>query len=93
MINFTYLELIEISDAISAALDLALAKGDPEGHEKRYGMLTVLHEAQTKILPVALNFHINDTEWGPARARQIAALRIAQGLPETPSDAERMGWG
>lgn len=53
MINFTSLELIEISDAISAALDRALAGGDPEGHEKRYGMLTVLHEAQSKILPVA----------------------------------------
>jgi hypothetical protein len=92
MIDFTHLELVEISDAISAALDLALAQGDPEGYEKRYGMLTVLHEAQTKILPVVFNFRVEDTPWGPARARQIAALRVAQGLPETPSAAERTGW-
>lgn len=92
MIDFTHLELIEISDAISAALDLALAKGDPNGHEKRCGMLTVLHEVQTKIMPVAFNFRIEDTDWGPARARQIAALRVAQGLSETPSDTERTGW-
>jgi|GEM_PF-6862660 len=92
MINFTSLELIEISDAISAALDRALAGGNPEGHEKRYGMLTVLHEAQSKILPVAFNFRIDETPWGPARARQIAALRVAQSLPETPSATERTGW-
>lgn len=92
MIDFTRLELIEISDAISAALDRALAEGDPEGHEKRYGMLTLLHEAQAKILPVAFNFRIDDTDWGPERAQQIAALRVAQGLPETPSAAERTGW-
>lgn len=92
MIDFTRLELIEISDTISAALNRALAEGDPEGHEKRYGTLTLLHEAQAKILPAAFGFTIDDTPWGPERSTRIAALRVAQGLPETPSAAERSGW-
>ena len=92
MIEFTRLELIEISDSISSTLSQYLAAGDPERHEKRYGTLTLLHEAQTKILPAAVGFTIEDTPWGPARAQQIAELRVGMGLPETPTAAERNGW-
>lgn len=91
-IGFSRSELIEISDAISSVLDLALCKGDPDGHEKRYGTLTLLHEAQAKILPVAFSFTINNTVWGPARSQQIADLRVAQGLPAAPTNSERAGW-
>lgn len=92
MIEFTRLELIEISDSISATLDRYLAAGDPERHEKKYGTLTLLHEAQTKILPAAFGFTIDDTHWGPARVQQIAELRIEIGLPVTPTAAERRSW-
>lgn len=92
MIEFTKLELIEISDSISATLDRYLAAGDTERHERRYGTLTLLHEAQAKILPDAFGFTIKDTPWGPARAQQIAELRVGMGLPETPTAAERNGW-
>ncbi len=91
-IEFTRLELLEISDAISATLGQYLAAGDTERHEKRYGTLTLLHEAQAKILPAAIGFTIDDTPWGPARAQQIAKLRVGMGLPETPTTAERSGW-
>lgn len=91
-IGFSRAELIEISDSISAALGLALSTGDPERHEKRYGTLTLLHEAQAKILPVAFSFTINDTPWGPARSQQIADLRVAQGLSAAPTNSERAGW-
>ena len=48
MIEFSKCELTEISDAISATLDKALAAGDPEHHETQYGTLTLLHEALRK---------------------------------------------
>lgn len=92
MIDLTHQELMEVSDAITDVLNRSLAAGDPEGHEKRYGTLTLLHEAQAKIMPVAFNFRIEDTDWGPARAREIAELRVRQGLPEIPTAAERSGW-
>lgn len=92
MIEFTRLELMEISDSISATLDRYLAAGDTERHEKQYGTLTLLHEAQAKILPAAFGFTIDDTPWGPARAQQIAELRVEMGLPEAPTAAERSGW-
>ena len=92
MIEFTRLELIEISDSISATLGQYLAAGDTERHEKRYGTLTLLHEAQAKILPTAFGFTIDDTPWGPARAQQIAQLRVEMGLPVIPTAAERSGW-
>jgi hypothetical protein len=91
-IEFTKSELIEISDAISATLDRYLADGDTERHEKQYGTLTLLHEAQAKIMPVAFRFTLDDTDWGPARAQRIAELRVEMGLPETPTEAERSGW-
>lgn len=84
MIEFTKLELIEIS----ATLGQYLAGGDTERHEKQYGTLTLLHEAQAKILPAAFGFTIDDTPWGSARAQQIAELRVEMGLPETPTTAE-----
>lgn len=80
MIDFTQNELIEISDAISATLDRYLADGDPENHEKKYGTLTLLHKAQAKILPAAFGFSIDDTPWGPARAKQIKDLRAAKNI-------------
>lgn len=91
-IDLTRNELIEISDAISATLDRYLSAGDHEQHEKKYGTLTLLHEAQGKILPVAFSFTLADTAWGPARAQQIAKLRVGMGLPEHPTSAERSGW-
>ncbi|MDT3708143.1 MAG: hypothetical protein ROZ09_15075 [Thiobacillus sp.] len=92
LIEFTKSELIEISDAISATLDRYLSAGDTERHEKQYGTLTLLHEAQAKILPVAFSFTLADTAWGPERAQRIADLRIEMGLPATPTEAERSGW-
>lgn len=59
---------------------------------EKYGTLTLLHEAQAKILPVAFSFTINDTTWGPARSQQIADLRVAQGLSAAPTNSERAGW-
>lgn len=90
--NLTRNELIEISDAISATLDRYLADGDTERHEKQYGTLTLLHEAQGKILPDALGFSLEDTAWGPQRAKKISDLRIKMGLPQVPTAAERSGW-
>lgn len=92
MIDFSRGELTEISDAISATLDRALAAGDPEHHETQYGTLTLLHEAQTKIIAGIFSFGINDTTWGPERAKAIAALRLAQGLPEVATTQERLKW-
>lgn len=91
-IEFTKSELIEISDAISHELDHYLDSGDHERHEKQYGTLTLLHEAQAKILPVAFGFTLDDTTWGPERAQRIAELRIQMGLKATPTAAERSGW-
>ncbi len=83
---------MEISDAITHELDHHLDSGDPELLEQKYGTLTLLHEAQAKILPVAFNFTLADTDWGPQRAQRIAELRVGMGLPETPTPAERSGW-
>lgn len=91
-IEFSKGELIEISDAIVHELAHYLDSGDPEHHEKKYGTLTLLHEAQAKILPIAFGFTLYDTTWGPERAKRIAALRIEMGLPEIPTVAERSGW-
>lgn len=90
--EFTRAELIEISDAISHKLSHYLDSGDPERHEKQYGTMTLLHEAQAKILPVAFNFTLDDTVWGPERAQRISELRSEMGLPKKPTAAERMGW-
>lgn len=90
--EFTRAELIEISDAISHELDHYLDSGDPERHEKQYGTLTLLHEAQAKILPVAFNFTLDDTTWGHERVQRISDLRRKMGLPEKPTAAERSGW-
>lgn len=85
-------ELMEISDAISAALEIYFQTGDPEDHEKSYGTLTLLHEVQAKIVPHAFGFSLDETEWGPARAQKIAALRVKKGLPTKPTTKERQGW-
>lgn len=90
--NLTRNELIEISDAISATLDRYLSSGDTERHEKQYGTLTLLHEAQGKILPEAFGFGLDDMAWGPQRAKKIADLRAKMGLPQIPTMAERSGW-
>ena len=90
--DFTKSELVEISDVISAALDKYLVDGDPEKHERSYGTLTLLHEAQAKILPAIFRFSINDVPWGPERAEKIASLRVGQGLPAQPTDEERCYW-
>lgn len=92
MIDLTRNELMEISDAITHELDHHLDSGDPERLEQKYGTLTLLHEAQSKILPVAFNFRIEDTDWGSRRAQRIAELRVLQGLPEIPTAAERSRW-
>ena len=88
----TRAELMEISDVISSALDAYLQTGDPEDHEKSYGTLTLLHEVQAKIVPHAFGFSLDETEWGPARAQKIAALRVKKGLPTKPTTKERQGW-
>lgn len=90
--NFTKSELVEISDVISAALDKYLVDGDPEQHERSYGTLTLLHEAQAKILPTIFKFSINDVPWGPARAEKIASIRVGQGLSAQATDEERRYW-
>lgn len=83
-IDFTRDELVEISDAISATLGRYLSTGDPENHEKKYNTLSLLHQAQAQILPAVFGFSIDDTPWGPARARQINDLRVAKGLNPRP---------
>jgi hypothetical protein len=91
-ITFSQNELVEISDAISEVLGRLLASGDPEQHETKYGTLTLLHEAQGKLLPGAFGFSHNDVDWAVEQFDRIKVARVKQGLPETPTYAERLRW-
>lgn len=91
-VDFTKSELIEISDAISEVLRRKISERDKERDELRYGMLTLLHEAQAKILPVAFGFTHADTPWAEAQEAEIIAIRREQGLPDTATAHERQYW-
>lgn len=91
-VEFSVPELAEISDAISLMIRKTLADGDADGHEKKYGTLTLLQEAQAKILPVTFGFTASDTSWAVEQAEQIKAVRRACGLPYEATDGERSVW-
>lgn len=91
-LNFSVPELAEIADAISLMIDKTLANGDTEGHEKKYGTLTLLQDAQAKILPVTFGFAPSDTSWAAPQAEQIKSVRRAWGLPDDATDGERRVW-
>lgn len=91
-LTFTQNELVEISDAIVQAIRKTLADGDASQDEKKYGTLTLLQEAQAKIMPVAFGFHPAETVWGAEQAKRIAEIRKQQGLPDKATDAERQMW-
>ncbi len=90
--DFTGSELIEISDAISEVIRRRISENDKERDELKYGMLTLLYEAQAKILPVAFGFTHADTPWTAAQEAQIEAIRRQQGLPDKATVHERQGW-
>lgn len=91
-LNFSVPELAEISDAISLMIRETLADGDAEGYETKYGTLTLLQDAQAKILPVAFGFGPSDTSWAASQAEQIKSVRRAWGLPVEATDGERRVW-
>ncbi|WP_018079188.1 hypothetical protein [Thiobacillus denitrificans] len=91
-IDFSQSELVEISDAITEMIRKTLADGDAEMHEKKYGTLTLLQEAQGKIMPVAFGFHPDETMWGPEQTKRIVKVRQRQGLPDKATETERKMW-
>lgn len=90
--KFSQIELVEIGDAISEVLTRLIETGDPEQHESKYGTLTLLHEAQAKLTPVAFGFSLDQTSWGPEREAEIVEIRRKQGLPDKATDVERAYW-
>lgn len=90
--QFSQSELVEISDAIGHAIRHTLNDGDASQNEKKYGTLTLLQDAQAKILPVAFGFHPRETIWGPEQARRIVEIRRGQGLPDQATPFEREIW-
>ncbi len=91
-LNFTQSELVEISDAINEVLARLLGSNDPSQDEKKYGTLTLLQSAQSKIMPAAFGFRPDDTPWGPEQAKRIEAIRTQQGLPEKATAGEIAHW-
>ena len=90
--QFSQIELVEIGDAISETLGRLLSSGDTDRNESQYGTLTLLHEAQGKLLPVALGFSHHDVDWAYEQAERIKKIRVGQGLPALPDDSERARW-
>lgn len=91
-IELSQMELVEVSDAISEVLGRIIAAGDPDKHETKYGTLTLLHQAQAKITPIALGFKIEETAWCQERLNEIKAIRRKQRLPVEPTAAEYSRW-
>ncbi|NTB05862.1 hypothetical protein [Agrobacterium tumefaciens] len=90
--QFTQNELVEVGDAISAMITKMISAGDLERHEAQYGTLTLLHEAQAKLLPSVFGFTHDETSWGAEQLSEIRAIRKKQGLPEIPTSVERARW-
>lgn len=82
----------EICDALSAHLNRYLDNGDPEMHEKAYGTLTLLNEAQCQIIKDALGMEADKMPWYQERLQKLHEIRVSQGLPVEPTQQERMLW-
>lgn len=89
---FTRDELVEINDAIAIRITDLLDRSDPDRDETTSGTLTLLHEAQKRLLSACFNISMDETTWGTEQGRRIVQLRRAQALPAHATNQERAAW-